>query len=138
MNDAKERTAVSGPYIVSLVAPPWTEHDEDLGAVADVYHAAFLLSRVAVGSLEEAKAWLRRNSPNGEPGAWKPFYDASDAILEPGGPVDLPDGTRVTVQTTMWADLLVEFAVKAGVTKGMTQAEWQNAVLAAWNAEHGR
>lgn len=137
MNDAKERTAVSGPYIVSLVAPPWTEHDEDLGAVADVYHAAFLLSRVAVGSLEEAKAWLRRNSPNGEPGAGKPFHDdASDAILEPGGSADLPDGTRIEVEATTMRALFERLSTRTRIL--LVCDEDTDEVIAAWNAEHGR
>lgn len=103
-----------------------------------------LLSRVAVGSLEEARqlAWAPTNSE------WT--WDRVCRVIGPsGGSVDLPDGTRIEVEAKTWTQLGREAGLIDSEGEGeqwdarrigIPEAGWRptnDQILAAWNERNG-
>lgn len=113
------------PYIVSHANPEVFYGDDHCGYLAPEE----VLSRVAVGSLEEAHIEaMRAIQRSGVSRSVDRFRGGT--LPASGGSVSLPDGTRVEVRATTWLRLHDESG---------TLAVWCHGVaLDAWNAEHGR
>lgn len=134
----QDGAAVSGPpYIVSHVNPEVFYGDDHCGHIAPEE----VLSRVAVGSLEEAKGaiFVEIADPGGP--ASTPFSVPRSVarmkaarLPESGGSVSLPDGTRVEVRATTWLGL----ASGCGMSgQNLCGPRKRTELLAAWNSEHG-
>lgn len=124
---------MSAPCIVSHLHPTYVTGVPEYDAKA----GESLLSRVAVGSLEEAIEIADALAEKADA-----HWYTHDDFKPSGGAVDLPDGTRIEVRATTWVVLSDEAKMSdyhvtaAAANEGDERA--QLAILAAWNAEHGR
>lgn len=94
---------MNNPYIVTTTQE--CEHCAEQGNVESI-----ILSRVAVATLEKAKAESRKvvGVLGGSSGSTLSPLHLIDSLPESGGTIGpLPDGTVIEVKPTTWADLWV-------------------------------
>lgn len=109
------------PFIITTTrtSPPIDLTDPDYVSV----------SRHAVATLDEARGQVEEivDQITGEA--------VASEIPKTGGVVTLSGGTVIEITPTLWVDLIADYADGSGITRDMTAAEWQAAIIAAHNAQ---
>jgi hypothetical protein len=121
------------PYIVSVTT--WRPSQWFEGVPGGSTHIRYETTRKAVATLDEARrhtyltvmgyGWPRTNVS-----AWDKAEDQAKQLRENSGPITLPDGTIIEVESVSWADLAesVNWLGRGYVT----EAEWPE-VIDAYN-----